>query len=88
VFVGKKGRMRLAVIDGVLNDDIVRLLSDALGEGECVTVVSTAAEPGAEDLMRNLRTGSKVRKVPRDLARLSVHRSEVVQLVLDGVGAE
>lgn len=88
VFVGKKGRMRLALIDGVLNDDIVNLLVGALGEKERVTVVATAAEPGAEDLLRNLVTGSKVRKVPRDLARLSARRSEVVQLVLDGLELE
>ena len=86
VFVGTKGRMRLVVIDGVLNDDIVRILVTALKEKERVTVVATAAEPGAEDLLRNLSVGSKVRKVPRDLARLSKRRSEVVQLVLDGLG--
>lgn len=85
VFVGRKGRMRLSVIDGVLYDDIVKLLVGALGERERVTVVATAIEPGAEDLLRNLRSGSRVRKVPRDLAKLSARRSEVVQLVLDGL---
>jgi len=30
VFIGRKGRMRLAVIDGVLNEDIVRILVGAL----------------------------------------------------------
>jgi len=84
-FCGKKNAMRLAVIDGVLSDDIVRLLVGALGEKERVTVVATAAEPGAEDVLRSLRPGSRVRKVPRDLARLSRRRSEVVQLVLDGL---
>jgi len=86
VFIGRKGRMRLAVIDGVLNEDIVRILVGALGEKERVTVVATASEPGAEDLLRNLCQGSRVRKVPRDLARLSARRSQVVQLVLDGLG--
>lgn len=88
VFVGRKGRMRLSVIDGVLNDDIVNLLVGALGEKERVTVVATAAAPGAEDLLRNLCSGSRVRKVPRDLAKLSARRSEVVQLVLDGLESE
>jgi adenine-specific DNA-methyltransferase len=86
VFIGRKGRMRLAVIDGVLNEDIVRILVGALGDKERVTVVATAAEPGAEDLLRNLCQGSRVRKVPRDLAHLSAQRSQVVQLVLDGLG--
>jgi len=84
-FCGRKNAMRLAVIDGVLSEDIVRLLVDALSAKERVTVVATAAEPGAEDLLRSLRSGSRVRKVPRDLARLSRRRSEVVQLVLDGL---
>ncbi len=84
-FCGRKNLMRLAVIDGVLNDDIVRLLVGALGENERVTVVATAAEPGAEDVLKSLRPGSKVRKVPRDLAKLSRRRSDVVQLVLSGL---
>jgi adenine-specific DNA-methyltransferase len=85
VFSGEKGRMRLSVVDGVLNDDIARLVVGALQEKERVTVVATACEPGAEDLVRSLVPGSRVRKVPRDLARLSARRSEVVQLVLDGL---
>ncbi len=85
VFSGEKGRMRLCVVDGVLNDDIARLVTGALQEKEHVTVVATACEPGAEDLVRSLVPGSRVRKVPRDLARLSARRSEVVQLVLDGL---
>ena len=83
---GRRNAMRLAVIDGVLNDDIVQLLVGALDEKERLTVVATAAEPGAEDSLRKLRPGSRFRKVPRDLARLSRRRSEVVQLVLDGLG--
>jgi adenine-specific DNA-methyltransferase len=85
MFSGQKGRMRLSVVDGVLNDDIARLLVGALQEKERITVVATACEPGAEDLVRNLAPGSRVRKVPRDLARLSARRSDVVQLVLDGL---
>jgi adenine-specific DNA-methyltransferase len=86
VFIGTKGRMRLAVIDGLVGEDVVRFLAERLEEKERVTVVATAVEPGAEDVLRKLRPGSRVRKVPRDLARLSSRRSEVVQLVLDGVG--
>lgn len=84
-YCGRKNAMRLAVIDGVLSEDIVRLLVGTLEEKERVTIVATAAEPGAEDVLRNLRPGSRVRKVPRDLARLSRRQSEVVQLVLDGL---
>jgi len=49
-----------------------------------VTVVATAAEPGAEDLLRNLCQGSRVRKVPRDLAHLSAQRSQVSSWCLRG----
>ncbi|MDA8375445.1 MAG: site-specific DNA-methyltransferase [Actinomycetota bacterium] len=87
-FCGRKNKMRLAVIDGVLSDDIVRLLVGALADGERVTVVATAAEAGAEDLLRSLSPGSRARKVPRDLARLSRRRSEKVQLILDGLESQ
>lgn len=87
-FCGRKNAMRLAVIDGVFNSDIVSLLVGALTDKERVTVVATATEPGAEDYLRELRPGSRVRKIPRDLARLSRRRSEVVQLVLDGLEVE
>ena len=87
-FCGRKNKMRLAVIDGVLSDDIVRLLAGALADGERVTVVATAAEAGAEDLLRSLSPGSRARKVPRDLARLSRRRSEKVQLILDGLESQ
>lgn len=84
-FCGRRNAMRLAVIDGVLNTDIIDLLIDALDEKGRVTIVATASEPGAEDYLRSRRPGSRFRKVPRDLARLSHRRSEVVQLVLDGL---
>ena len=85
VFAATKGRMRLAVIDGVFNNDIARMLTSLLKEKERVTVVATAAEPGSEDLLLGLSSGSKLRKVPRDLAKLSAKRSQVVQLVLEGL---
>jgi adenine-specific DNA-methyltransferase len=44
-FAGRKGRTRLAVIDGVVNDAVVRLLVSALGELERVVVCGTGIDP-------------------------------------------
>lgn len=76
-FAGRKGRSRLAVIDGVLGEDIVRYLIDRLDEGERLMAVAQAVEPGCDELARELRPGSRVRKVPRDLVRSGRRRPTV-----------
>ena len=52
-FVGRKGRTRLAVVDGVVNEAVVRLIVSALGEGERVVVCGTAW--GSETRIRSRR---------------------------------
>jgi adenine-specific DNA-methyltransferase len=84
-FAGRRGRSRLAVIDGVLTPEIARFIVGELSEHEQTLIVAQAVEPGCEDLVRELRRGSRVRKVPRDIARVG-HRTEVV--TMQAAGAE
>jgi len=66
-FSGRKGRSRLAVIDGVVNDDVVRILASALGDGERVVICGTGIDPDARTVLRDLRPGSSLRKIPAAL---------------------
>ncbi len=68
-FAGRRGRSRLAVIDGVLTEGIVRYIVGRLEPGHGLLIVAEAIEPGAAELASSLLRGAKVRKVPRDLAR-------------------
>lgn len=66
-FVGRKGRARLAVVDGVVNEGVVKLLVVALHEGERVVVCGTGIDPEARSLLRELAPGSTLRKIPSAL---------------------
>jgi adenine-specific DNA-methyltransferase len=79
-FCGRRGRSRLAVIDGVLSEDVARLLVQRLDEHETLLVVAQAIEAGVADLVRDLRPGSRARKVPRDLAHVSRTTGPIVTL--------
>jgi adenine-specific DNA-methyltransferase len=66
-FSGRKGRSRLAVIDGVVNEPVVRLIVSALPERERVVICGTAIDTEARPLLRELRPGSTLRKIPSAL---------------------
>jgi adenine-specific DNA-methyltransferase len=66
-FVGRKGRTRLAVVDGVVNEAVVRLLVNALPEAERVVICGTAIDTEARPILRELRSGSTLRKIPSAL---------------------
>ena len=68
-FAGRRGRSRLAVIDGLVNQDVVRLLVAALSDREIIVVCGTAIDPAARDFVRTLRPGSTVRKIPQSILR-------------------
>jgi adenine-specific DNA-methyltransferase len=68
-FCGWRGRSRLAVVDGLVNADVVRLLVDVLNEGERLVVCGTATDPGARGILKDLRPGSSVRKIPQSILR-------------------
>jgi adenine-specific DNA-methyltransferase len=79
-FAGRKGRTRLAVVDGVVNEAVVRILVAALGDGERLVACGTGIDTDARPVLRELRPGSTLRKIPAAL--LDVYRSSR-QLRLD-----
>lgn len=89
-FVGRKGRTRLAVIDGVVNEAVVRILAGALDDRERVVVCGTGIDTDARPILRELRPGSTLRKIPaalleeyRSSRQLRLGAAEV-QAVSDG----
>jgi adenine-specific DNA-methyltransferase len=66
-FSGRKGRIRLAVVDGVVNESVVRLVISALPERERVVVCGTGIDTDARPILRQLRPGSTLRKIPAAL---------------------
>lgn len=67
VFAGVKGRQRLAVIDGVVDTDVVDAVVDSLGEKERAVIVGKAVLPGARDLLETRSPGSRIKQAPDDL---------------------
>jgi len=90
-FAGRKGRTRLAVIDGVVNQAVVRIIVGALGEGERVVVCGTGIDTDARPVLRELRPGSSLRKIPaalldeyRSSRQLRLELAAVSERAVDG----
>jgi adenine-specific DNA-methyltransferase len=66
-FAGRKGRTRLAVVDGVVNEAVVRILTSALEGAERVVICGTGIDTDARPILRELRPGSTLRKIPAAL---------------------
>lgn len=66
-FAGRRGRTRLAVVDGLVNESAVRLLVANLPDDERLVVCGTAVDPAARMVVRELRRGSSVRKIPASI---------------------
>lgn len=67
-FCARRGRARLAVIDGVVDDVVARGVLAQLDEGERAVLVGRGIAPEAESLLREFSPGSRALKAPRDLA--------------------
>jgi adenine-specific DNA-methyltransferase len=81
-FSGRKGRSRLAVVDGVVNESVARLLVGALPARERVVICGTGIDTDVRALLRELRPGSTLRKIPAAL--LDEYRtSNQLRLALD-----
>jgi adenine-specific DNA-methyltransferase len=66
-FAGRKGRTRLAVVDGLVSPDVVELLTGALGPDEKLVLCGTAVDPAATEVLRELSKGSRTRKIPASI---------------------
>jgi adenine-specific DNA-methyltransferase len=84
-FAGRKGRTRLAVLDGLVNEVVVRLIVSALPELQRVVICGTGIDTDARPILRELRPGSTLRKIPAAL--LDEYRSNQ-QLRLGLAGSE
>lgn len=67
VFCGKKNRQRLAVIDGVADETVVRTVIEHLDDKEKAVIVAKGVLSEAEALLLELSPGSRIKKAPTDL---------------------
>lgn len=67
VFCGVRKRQRLAVIDGVADETVVRTVVEHLGEKEKAVIVAKGVLPEAEELLQSLSPGSRIKKAPGDM---------------------
>lgn len=67
VFCGVRGRQRLAVIDGIADEVVVRTVLESLAEREKAVIVAKAVLPEAAHLLADASPGSSIRKAPNDL---------------------
>jgi DNA modification methylase len=67
VFCGVRGRQRLAVIDGVADEVVVRTVLEHLADREKAVIVAKAVLPEADALLTQVSPGSRLRKAPEDL---------------------
>lgn len=67
VFCGFKGRSKLAVLDGVVDENVVRAVLQNLGDGYKAMIVGKAVLPEAAGLLQELSPGSRIRIAPEDL---------------------
>jgi adenine-specific DNA-methyltransferase len=63
-FCGRKGRTRLAVIDGLVNRGVADLLLDQLEESESLLVCGTGLDPEVSPYLAERRPGAVARLVP------------------------
>lgn len=66
-FCGRKGKTRLAVVDGLLNPEVLDLLVSWLDSDELLTVYGTAVDPDCHATLAQLRIGSNVKKIPQSI---------------------
>ncbi len=66
-FCGRKGNVRLAVVDGLVTTDVALLLAGWLQGGEQLVVYGTAIDPAAEVELSAAYRGSHVRQVPQSI---------------------
>src|SRR5690606_12319395 len=85
-FAGRKGRTHLAVIDGLINEDVIDLLLANLPDGDRLLVAGTAVGADVDSYLQNQSPGSRVRKVPESIPadyRSTYKRRRRMELQLD-----
>lgn len=77
-FCGRKGRRRLAVVDGLVDTNVLKLLMGELEPGEQVVVAGTSIDPAAR---AELPKGSSLRKIPDALLQSYQRDTRLADLV-------
>ncbi len=67
--IGRKGRARLAVVQGVADGALVEGLVSELEDDETLLLATTMAAPGTAQALRERRRGARLLIVPHDLFR-------------------
>ena len=76
-FAGRKGRSRLAVVDGHVSGAVADLLAGALGSRETLVICATSVDPAVRERIQAAAPGSVVRKIPASiLAEYRFHYRE------------
>jgi adenine-specific DNA-methyltransferase len=86
-FTGRKGRTRLAVIDGLISTDVVELIAGALTDDERAVVCGTAVDPVASKVLRGTRAGSSVRKIPASILDEYRHARWTPRVIAEAIGS-
>lgn len=79
-FCGKKGKQRLAVVDGMVNMDVIEILVQRLQDDETLVLCGTAVDLKARSALRKLRPGSTIRKIPSGLLSGFRHKPSVYEI--------
>lgn len=66
-FCGVKGRTKLAVVDGVVDENVIAAICARLDDGEKVQIVGKGLVEDAAALLKQSSPGSRVRRAPHDL---------------------
>ena len=66
-FVGRKGRSRLAVVDGHVSSAVADLLVAALGSDERLVICGASVDPAVKERIQATAPGSRVRKIPASI---------------------
>lgn len=66
-FAGRKGRSRLAVVDGHVSVAVADLLAGALGSRETLVICATSVDPAVRERVHAAARGSVVRKIPASI---------------------
>ena len=66
-FAGRRGLVRLAVVDGFVNQEFVDYILSALDPSELVDIYATSVDPDAQAYVKELRRGSRLVKIPASI---------------------
>lgn len=70
-FDGVRGRMRLAVVEGIVTPTRVDELVSELADGDLLTIAATEISEGIDRHLRDIKRGCAVRSVPEDIFSVS-----------------